>query len=351
MPLFVWRNEALRKILSLTICIALLGGCAQTNPAKNAVEARDPDWLIASDLTNAVMQIEGLHPANTHLQIRPSQERFGRTLGEVLATAGYDLQRVARQGGEHFLDYTVQQQHSSATARIETYQLNIDDVSIKRQYRIADSRVLPDSDVFVRGADASTLRWNDHIFTKDGERLGTVVVPVQRTAVDANAELDEPRVAATSTALATPTSSPVTDLIELHMEGKQQPAVYQVGESVRLSVRPSMDSQLSCYYRDGDDVVTRLFPNRFSHVSTVKAGDSLELPESGNWEIRATRARKPEEVLCLAAAIDEQAVPLPASIRPDLQPLPVASLDQVIAVFRDATGTEPVRQRVVINVN
>jgi len=62
--------------------------------------------------------------------------------------------------------------------------------------------------------------------------------------------------------------------------GDGSPA-YQVGEEVRISVRPSADSYVYVFDVKPNGEITQIFPNRFDDDNFVRAGRTVTLPPSG----------------------------------------------------------------------
>ena len=170
-----WRSE----FTAVALCvIALSAGCAylpQTqvvqvgSPGANTPAATtnltNPIELVSIDLVNALMQIEGKHPARTKLHMLQPQNDFSRHLHKVLLLAGYGVDVGDDQGSGGFVDYLISDTEQTSDGPVVTYQLAIDDVKIKRDYIISNDQVSPASSLFVKGADPTNIGLNDHIFT------------------------------------------------------------------------------------------------------------------------------------------------------------------------------------------
>ena len=92
------------------------------------------------------------------------QNDFSRHLHKVLTLAGYGVAVVDELVADGFVDYLVADSGQTTDGPMVTYQLSIDDVKIKRDYIITDQHISPASSLFVKGADPSNIRLNDHIF-------------------------------------------------------------------------------------------------------------------------------------------------------------------------------------------
>jgi len=125
--------------------------------------------------------------------------------------------------------------------------------------------------------------------------------------------------------------------------------VYQLNQSLDLTAIVSQDSYLYCYYQDGG-TVTRIFPNQFQPDAHVIAGRSLEIPGKARFEIVFDHPRATEAVACLASPA-ELGLHLPPALKtPDLRPMPVHSLDEVVAAYRRLDGAGLVEARLPIQV-
>ena len=126
--------------------------------------------------------------------------------------------------------------------------------------------------------------------------------------------------------------------------------VYQVNQSLELTAIASQDSYVYCYYQDGSGAVTRIYPNQFEPDAYAVAGRALAIPGEAGFDIVFDRPGASEQVLCLAAPT-EVGLRLPPQLRtPDLAPMPVESLDQVAAAYRDVDSSRVVEARLPIRV-
>ena len=170
--------------IGLLLAASILSGCAQMAVVQEAEKGRAPELMIASDLVNMLMQVDGYHPVTTRLQMQKPKHHFGKTLNKVLLAAGYDIQRVSSPVGDRFVEYTFSNRQNSQSAVPQTYQLSVGAVRIKRDYSLSLGRVQPASDLYVSGFDASNILLNDHIFSIDGEKkiaIGSFCQPVDQS--------------------------------------------------------------------------------------------------------------------------------------------------------------------------
>lgn len=109
--------------------------------------------------------------------------------------------------------------------------------------------------------------------------------------------------------------------------------VYAVNEHLSVSVQVSEEAYVSCYYRSGKQVISRLYPNRFQKQARVQANQVITIPATAPFALVLDTPNTTEDILCLASREALEAR-LPSHLRPDLEVLPVAQLEEIRAVFR-----------------
>jgi hypothetical protein len=117
---------------------------------------------------------------------------------------------------------------------------------------------------------------------------------------------------------------------------------YRLGETMTVQLQPTADAFVYCYYQDAGGGLARIFPNRFQPDAFVQGQKLVEVPPpaSQSFRIQFDRAGA-EAVACLAAA-EEVGLRLPATLKvEDLAPLPLRSVEEVVAAFH-AAGSGPV---------
>jgi len=148
---------------------------------------------------------------------------------------------------------------------------------------------------------------------------------------------------------------PVRTGMELALESDRgKEPIYAPRERLQMAVTLSESGYLYCYYQDANGTVAQIFPNRFSPGAYVPGGTELEIPgRSSAFQIEFENAGSMEEVACMGSN-REVAMHLPRSLRkPDLTPLPVEALDEVIAAYReiDRTGMGVERLPIMVTSN
>lgn len=111
--------------------------------------------------------------------------------------------------------------------------------------------------------------------------------------------------------------------------------IYRVNDFLNATARVNSDAFLYCFYKDADNVIARVFPNRFEPDPFVSAGRDISIPSkaAGKFRIRFDRPAS-EQVACFAS---NREVRLPDAYKiEDLRPLPTRSLDDVASAFRAA---------------
>jgi hypothetical protein len=127
---------------------------------------------------------------------------------------------------------------------------------------------------------------------------------------------------------------------------------YRIGDTMVVSVQPTRDAYVYCYYQDASGTVARIFPNRFQPDPFLRGGAQIEVPPAGqqSFAIRFDKPGGSETVACLGAA-REVGLRLPNSLKAqDLEPLPVHSLDEVAAQFRAIPGAQVADARLAVEV-
>ena len=367
---------------ALIVCMTLLGGCAQLkvlepvasvpNSPSTAITA---ELLVASDLVNALVQIQGLHPETTQLSLIspvPGPDyKFGRALQDVLLAAGYELETVDLPAGEYFVDYLVTKGVDNDASQSTTYQLSVDPVYLKRDYVMEQGRVQPASHLYARGFDASQIALKDEIFSTapSVEQDAGVISVGSRHPEVAHVEVASASIATdaqslgTSASIAVPMVNTATEigplseqeprqaLLDLRVNGELKPGRYNEGDQLRFTIKAEYDTQLSCFFRDADRTIMRVYPNRFSSESFLQAGQTLQFPSSKQWSIEATRSGSSDEVMCIEVGPELQSLAQFVESMPDFEPLPVVSFDELLAEVKLATGLTPQTHRMVINVD
>jgi len=320
-----------QRLMAVIFSVALLTGCAQLEVIKATGQGRAPELLIASDLVNALMQAEGFHPTSTRLQMRTPKHRFGKTLQRVLMSAGYDIQKVDARIGDRFVDYAYSNRKQSVINGSQTYQVNVGHLGVKRDYVVQNGEVRPDSDLLISGVDAAHIALNDQIFTQ--------AKPVKSTPRDIKRP-DRPDTQPIET----------TSNLEMFVNGEPSPRNYSAGENIVLTVKSATDARLSCYYQDPDSNVMRIFPNRFIAESTLAAGDVIRIPAANDWSIEASKSGFDDKILCISVHPTLDAVMLDYEKSPDLEPLEVASLEELLSDLTGVIGQRPQNKQLSISV-
>lgn len=126
---------------------------------------------------------------------------------------------------------------------------------------------------------------------------------------------------------------------------------YKPKEALAMTVTTSRDAYLYCYYKDATGIVARVFPNRFTPDSYVIGGRKTAIPgEKSRFGIVFDKPGTMEEILCIASENDVSGR-LPNDLkRSALKPLPVWSLDRVVAAYRKIDPDNVVAARLPIRV-
>ncbi|WP_448203133.1 DUF4384 domain-containing protein [Azospirillum sp. sgz302134] len=145
-------------------------------------------------------------------------------------------------------------------------------------------------------------------------------------------------------AVPAPGAAGVPDLV-LSSDRGPQPR-YRVGEAVVVRVQPTANGFVYCYYQDAGGSVARIFPNRFQPDSFVQANRQVEVPPGAQkpFNLRMDRPGADETIACVVSP-DEIGTRIPDLYKAeDLQPIPGATLADVLGAYNSIQGTS-VRSR------
>ena len=106
---------------------------------------------------------------------------------------------------------------------------------------------------------------------------------------------------------------------------------YKVGELLSMKMSLNKLGFASCFYEDMGKNTARIFPNRFYRDSMVNANFQIPLP-TGGFKIKFDRSGR-ERIACVGSD-RELLIPANLANASDLSPLPVRSVDEVIAQFK-----------------
>jgi hypothetical protein len=191
--------------------------------------------------------------------------------------------------------------------------------------------------------------------TRGGRRgrptqLAAAAVPGAGAAAAAVPLPASPVPVAAATPLA-PSPPPAAEAPRLILATTRGRPVYRVGEAMAFRVQPTGDAYIYCYYQDADGAVARVFPNRLQPNAFVSGRSPLVVPPPGGaFSIRFDKPGGADAVACLAADREVGLLLPPELKRPDLEPLPVRSLEEVAARFRAIPGVRVNDARLAIEV-
>ncbi len=121
---------------------------------------------------------------------------------------------------------------------------------------------------------------------------------------------------------------------------------YRVGEALVVRVQPTANGFVYCYYQDASGAVARIFPNRFQPDSFLQSNQQVEVPPGAQkpFNLRMDRPGADETIACVVSP-DEIGTRIPDRFKTaDLQPIPGATLADVLASYNSIQGTS-VRSR------
>lgn len=138
--------------------------------------------------------------------------------------------------------------------------------------------------------------------------------------------------------------------------------VYSEGEYASISVQPSVDANIYCFYQPRKNEFIKIFPNRYQPESRVLAKDTLTIPATDDFRIRFDDAGVRQNFLCLASYADIETNIDPHLRHNDLEPLNlkqlkdnyrrnVASLDDIYQLYKSRASVVPLKKELSVEVN
>ncbi len=198
------RINVVLKAIAIIGGLGLLTGCAalpNIGPSNNENAQQEADTnrltsdfsrskLIAADFVSTIAQIPATDPNMTMLHTTRPSTRFGELLLGALQDAGYDL-RIGDEGSDYWLDYnaSLDNQPSDTGNPVYTFVVAAGEVKLKRSYEVDQYGVWPAGNMFVRGADASSVVMDDSIFSvrkpaPEPQQLEQIPEPATIAAID-----------------------------------------------------------------------------------------------------------------------------------------------------------------------
>jgi hypothetical protein len=123
-------------------------------------------------------------------------------------------------------------------------------------------------------------------------------------------------------------------LFDVEIGGDRAQGRYRIGEELKLSVRPSRDAYLYCFYKDVAGEVTKIFPSQYDTTARVGAG-AQPIP-APTWEapMQLTGPAGQAEVRCFAVDKDASAQLPPEIGKPGFTVLPATVAASLMDVFK-----------------
>ncbi|HEV7370219.1 DUF4384 domain-containing protein [Arenibaculum sp.] len=141
------------------------------------------------------------------------------------------------------------------------------------------------------------------------------------------------------TAVPAPRAAPAVPDLILASDRGPRPR-YRVGETVAITVQPTGDGYVYCFYEDGRQQVARIFPNRFQPDPFVEARRRVEIPPANQtaFNIRMDAPGATERVACIVSP-QELGLHLPEPLKAgDLEAIPGVRLSDVLTAFGGLPG-------------
>jgi len=128
--------------------------------------------------------------------------------------------------------------------------------------------------------------------------------------------------------------------------------IYNVNELLNATAQVKSDAFMYCYYKGADNMIARVYPNRFEANPFVRANQAISIPtkNSSKVKIRFDTAGAREQVVCFASN-DDVGLGLPEKFKAeDLTPIGTTSIEELAGAFRAQDRTGLVQETLNITV-
>jgi len=143
-------------------------------------------------LINALSQIDTMQPAETIVEMQKPATQFGRALKLVLEQAGYGLRIVGDKKSDNLLRHAVSRVGEEPDGVLNSYQLVIGKIRLKRDYFEQPHGVTPSSNMYVIGTDPGQITLNDELFELASTQTASVDLPAPDPMPTPKSELPLP---------------------------------------------------------------------------------------------------------------------------------------------------------------
>lgn len=124
--------------------------------------------LVATNLVSALVQIPETNAISTQLQVSRPSSAFGNLIIRALEDAGYSIQHVSADQGQHYVRYG-RRISETETGRVVDYDVEVGNVLLRREYITNDSGIFPSSLMSITGTQhAAYVQLDDNIFKEQG---------------------------------------------------------------------------------------------------------------------------------------------------------------------------------------
>ncbi len=124
--------------------------------------------LVATNLVSALVQIPETNAISTRLQVSRPATAFGNLIIRALEDAGYSIQHVSADQGQHYVRYG-RRISETETGRVVDYDVEIGKVLLRREYITNSSGIFPSSLMSITGTrHAADVQLDDNIFREQG---------------------------------------------------------------------------------------------------------------------------------------------------------------------------------------
>ena len=123
-------------------------------------------------------------------------------------------------------------------------------------------------------------------------------------------------------------------LFDLEVAGERGAADYRIGDELKLSIRPSREAYVYCFYKDVAGETTKIFPSQYDANAHVTSGAQAVPAPSWQAPMQLTGPAGQAEVRCFALDRDASAQLPPEIAKPGFNVLPAQVASSLIEVFK-----------------
>ena len=124
--------------------------------------------LIATNMVSTLVQLPSMQSGSITLQINDPSTAYGNAIVRALEEAGFGLQRVSADQGQHYVSYS-KRLSETESGLVTDYDLSVGRVGLRREYSVIGNLIYPSSLMTISGTEAlRDIELTDAIFAEQG---------------------------------------------------------------------------------------------------------------------------------------------------------------------------------------